>query len=148
MKITFCIILLTITCNAQAQGVCNRDTIYYQDGKINRITDFDTLNNRYCGIYIAFDSLGSKIKEGHFKGVDSVICSHCYTEKYGDSTSKWQQYQIAKYVNEIPVGKWEYYHPNGKLKEVGIYCNSVHEYTGMTYPFKWGDNWPEPVNGY
>lgn len=143
------ILLILLSQIAISQNDCIRDTLYYENGKIELVFGYDTTSHEYCGIYISYDSSGVKMSEGEYQSVDSVECFQCYTDSYRNSPEKWEQYFIAKHVKKIPVGEWKYYHNNGELKEVGSYCDIVHEYRGMSYPLEWeGKTWPKPVAGY
>jgi antitoxin component YwqK of YwqJK toxin-antitoxin module len=131
-----------------SQNDCIRDTSYHSNGAINTIFGYDETTHEYCGLYTFFDSLGVKLSEGEYRKVDSVECIGCYREDYRNKDEKWSQYFVSR-ADRILVGEWKYYHENGQLKEIGRYCDAVHEYTGSAYPLDWeGKSWPEPVNGY
>jgi hypothetical protein len=126
---------------------CVRDTIRFNSGIIYSITDEDTTEHDYCGIYKLYDSLGVLIEEGNYLKVDSVECNWCYNENVRDSIDRPTQYYKSKHTKTLKVGIWSYYHPNGLIKEKGKYSSKVKEYTEMDYPVEWeGKSWPNPVN--
>jgi antitoxin component YwqK of YwqJK toxin-antitoxin module len=149
MKYILSILSLILSEFAISQDNCVRDTLYYSEGKIELIYDYNKIDHEYCGIFISYDTSGIITSKGEYRSVDSVECFNCYIDTYKQSPDKWEQYFITKQINKIPVGEWRYYHKNGELKEKGNYCEIVHEYRGMAYPIEWeGKSWPEPVAGY
>lgn len=96
------------------------DTSYYFNGKIETITEIDSLYQR-VGEYKEFDTTGILRVEGHFSQIDTAECMNCYKNTLGfGSPGKW--FQITKIdVREIKVGQWFTYHSNGKMATSGQY---------------------------
>jgi antitoxin component YwqK of YwqJK toxin-antitoxin module len=149
MKFLLFVLMISGSEMSISQTDCIHDTLFFENGKIELIFDFDTTNHEYCGVYISFDSTGIIESEGAYLSVDSIRCFMCYDDIYRKSSEKWEQYDHSKYATKVPVGEWKYYHDNGHLKEMGSYCEMVHEYSGLSYPIEWeGKSWPSPVAGY
>lgn len=69
-----------------------------------------------------YDSLGNLSAIGKYIEVDSAECHYCFDEYY-------QQYFYTDRIN-LRVGTWQFFHPNGQLKEFGEFSIKVHEYRG------------------
>lgn len=118
------------------------DTVYYKNGKVESITEIDSLYRR-VGIYKKFDTTGVLIEEGKFGQIDSSECLNCYDGISGhDFPGRW--YNMNKIeVGELKIGQWFTYHSNGKMATAGHYDTLFTIYHHAVDPK--GANRPVPV---
>lgn len=118
------------------------DTVYYKNGKIESITEIDSLYRR-VGIYKQYDTTGVLIEEGRYGQIDSSDCLNCYEGTFGhDFPGSWNQINKLQ-VGEIKTRQWITYHPNGKMATSGQYDTLFTIYHISTDPK--GANRPVPV---
>jgi antitoxin component YwqK of YwqJK toxin-antitoxin module len=152
----FFIILFYETASTQVNSVWIET--HYANESFDEIYQFDTVRKCKIGEYKKYYNNGAIESEGSFYYFDSVACIDCFTEKHISSSVYDTNYILpmnyfstknAKsfdttfiaiptfskieyaYKQNLKVGFWKYYHPNGKIKSIGKYFRGIHIETSV-----------------
>lgn len=128
----FCYLLLINFANEGLTQFINPDSVwtenhYSSNGKIRLVADYCLIDNQVtlCGRYEEYDTLGHLLVKGQYRvAADSLDCFNCFHLDYRDSSL--HQYFKSDWC-ELRVGMWNFYYPNGQIRECGEYSMSVHE---------------------
>ncbi len=131
MRIFFFLLFIVLSSKGLSQFIKPDSTYtekyYFRNGNVRLIVDYCIIDNQVtlCGKYEEYDSLGSLLIKGQYAvAADSLECYNCFYLDYPDSTL--HQYFKSGF-REVRVGIWNYYYPNGQVKEFGEYSIRVHE---------------------
>lgn len=136
MKNGIQLIFLVLRLSGYAQGNGNvADTLFYPNGEIEILFEYNSVSHAYNGRYLEYDSSGVLLIDGHYQSVDSTKCTDCYDVDLGGYGFDTKLVHVETATpGSIKIGVWKYYHPNGKIKMYGSYSASVHTRRGYTEP--------------